>query len=652
MPKRISRLLLQDRNWLPVLLGLVALAGLYATSRYNFLLFHCLAEAFSIVIGTAVFAIFWNTRHLFRHGLYLVVGLGCLFAGLLDVIYIFAYPGMSVIPGADGNIALQAKTVAQWYVSLSCVLAFRFVRRKIRVNLALTVYSVLLALALLLIFYWRVFPDCYVAGVGFTPFARLGLATSCLTYFVALLLLVRHRREFDGYVFGLLAGTLGAFLVQDAVSAVAVEMNGLARTIAHLCQVVALYFVYKAFIDVGLRKPYDLLFRRQQQSAEALERHRQFLEQRALQLRALASELALTEQRERRRLARALHDQLQQMLVAAKMQVNVAKRKVSDEGTSRSLRLIAELLDQSIAESRSLTVELSPPVLFDRGLVGGLEWLARQFLEKHHLPVSLEVDSGVDVHDEGTRIFLFQAARELLFNTVKHAQAQSARICLNRLEGDRVRLVVEDDGQGFDPSIMGGTNVSGGFGLFSIRERLELTGGRLEVSSARGQGTQMVIEVPGGRPVREMAAVPASDEPLRPVRGDACSLRIRVLLADDHAIVRQGLAGLLHGHPEIELVGEAKDGPQAVELALAKRPDVILMDITMPGLSGIEATHRIKAALPGVCIIGLSMHEDKDVASAMREAGAAAYLNKGEAADTLIATILEQAARHGRPVRP
>ena len=257
-------------NWLPILLGVISLAGLCAISQYNFLLFHCLAEAFSIAIAIAVFAIFWNTRQFLDNGVYLIVGFGCLFAGVLDLIYILAYPGMSVFPGGDANIALQAKTVAQWYVSLSCVCAVPFIRRKVNQDLVWLVYSALLALALGTIFYWRVFPACFVEGAGITPFERLGLAVSCSAYLGALALLVSNRREFDSYVLKLLAAILITFFVQDLASAVAAEMNGFARTVAHLCQVVALYFVYKAFVVVGLTRPYGLLFRRHQQSAEAL----------------------------------------------------------------------------------------------------------------------------------------------------------------------------------------------------------------------------------------------------------------------------------------------------------------------------------------------------------------------------------------------
>ena len=99
------------RRWMPALLGASALAGLYAVSRYDFLLFHCLVKAFTIIVAIAVFAIFWNTRRFLDNGIYLVLGLGCLFAGLLDLIYVFAYPGMSAFFAADANLAMQAKTV-------------------------------------------------------------------------------------------------------------------------------------------------------------------------------------------------------------------------------------------------------------------------------------------------------------------------------------------------------------------------------------------------------------------------------------------------------------------------------------------------------------------------------------------------------------
>jgi signal transduction histidine kinase/ActR/RegA family two-component response regulator len=639
-----SRIVFSHRNWLSILLWLLGLAGLYAVSQYNFVLFHGLAEAYSIIVAIAVFVVFWNTRHLLQNSLYLVVGFGCLFGGIFDLIYIFAYPGMSIFPHADGNLALQAKTVAQWYVSLSCAGAFLYLHRRLSQMRTVLLYGAIAVIALVAI-YWRVFPDCYREGVGITFFEKVGLAISCSAYLVALFLLRRGRREFDDRVFKVMAATLIVFFVQDAVSAVAVRMDDFARIVAHLCQVIAIYFVYKAFVEVGLRKPYDLLFRSLQQSTEEIRQKNTTLQQRADQLRALASELTLAEQRERRHLAQVLHDNLQQMLVAARMLLRRAQFRARDDELTQSLQGIDDLLDQSIRESRSLTVELSPPVLFDRGLVGGLEWLSRQFSEKHLLPVALDLDANGEPADETVRIFLFQAARELLFNTVKHAQAQSVRMSLTRNSGGRLRLAVSDDGRGFDPARAKRDTTLNGFGLFSIRERLELMGGRLEIISVPGQGTSMIIEIAGGLAQATSGSTPATAAAARPAWEAHSSPRMRVILADDHPVLRRGLADLLREQSQIEVVGEAKDGQEAMELALQKQPDVVLMDVTMPRLSGIEATRRITARLPSVRVIGLSMHKNEDMAKAMLEAGAVAYVNKGEGADTLIATILSQAGR-------
>lgn len=114
---------------------------------------------------------------------------------------------------------------------------------------------------------------------------------------------------------------------------------------------------------------------------------------------------------------------------------------------------------------------------------------------------------------------------------------------------------------------------------------------------------------------------------------------IRILLADDHRILREGLASLLSEEPDLEVVAQAADGLEAIELARSTRPDVILMDVTMPRLDGIEATRRITAELASVAVIGLSMHEEDDMAEAMHEAGAVVYLSKGGPADVLVATI-------------
>ena len=212
------------------------------------------------------------------------------------------------------------------------------------------------------------------------------------------------------------------------------------------------------------------------------------------QLRALAGELTLAEQRERTRLAKVLHDHIQQLLVAAKMHVAVLGREASDKAR-KTVGQLGTLIDESIKASRSLTIELSPPILQQGGLNAGLEWLATWMSDKQRLKVHLDMDPAVPL-PETTKVLLFESVRELLLNAVKHSNADSARVNLRLAEG-MLQLVVSDEGIGFDPETTpAGGESSRGFGLFSIRERLQLIGGQMKIESTPGKGSRFVLSVP------------------------------------------------------------------------------------------------------------------------------------------------------------
>lgn len=115
--------------------------------------------------------------------------------------------------------------------------------------------------------------------------------------------------------------------------------------------------------------------------------------------------------------------------------------------------------------------------------------------------------------------------------------------------------------------------------------------------------------------------------------------RIRVLLAEDHTIVRKGLRALLDDESEIEVVGEAGDGRDAVQQVVRLRPDVVLMDITMPLLNGVEATRQIKAQVPEVRVLGLTRHENEEYIYQLLRAGAAGYVVKQAAPAELVEAI-------------
>lgn len=115
--------------------------------------------------------------------------------------------------------------------------------------------------------------------------------------------------------------------------------------------------------------------------------------------------------------------------------------------------------------------------------------------------------------------------------------------------------------------------------------------------------------------------------------------RIKILIADDHTIVRSGVRLLLDAEPDIEVVGEALDGAEAVELVELRQPDVVLMDITMPGMDGMEATRHIKAEWPEVNILVLTMHRRDEYFFEMLKAGASGYVLKGAETNELIHAV-------------
>jgi PAS domain S-box-containing protein len=377
------------------------------------------------------------------------------------------------------------------------------------------------------------------------------------------------------------------------------------------------------------------------------------LAQRAAQLRALAGELTLSEQRERRRMAQVLHDHLQQLLAGAKFRTAILGRR-ADPKVKQSALEIEDLLETALDTSRALTVELSPPILHDGSLADGLEWLVRWMADRHGLVVVVSTTPGVPPLAEDVKVLLFESVRELLFNAVKHASVRSATVNLRPLPGGDLQIAVTDCGRGFDPTMLTRPGDPGaGFGLRSMGERLELIGGKVEIYSAPGRGTRVTLTVKLGqtnvapvqpnvldRPILAAMARQAAVRRAAWVSAPRLPAPVRVLLADDHAVMREGLKQLLEMEPDIQIVGEAADGEVAVEMADRLRPDVVLMDIDMPRLDGIEATRAIRRQHPETRVIGLSMFQEAERAQALSEAGAVRYLSKSGRSNELIAAIL------------
>jgi signal transduction histidine kinase/ActR/RegA family two-component response regulator len=380
----------------------------------------------------------------------------------------------------------------------------------------------------------------------------------------------------------------------------------------------------------------------QKENERALGERTSEVQQMADQLRGLAADLAQAEMRERKRLSSVLHDQIQQLLVAARMQVGWIKNAGDPERIRNEAQGVDEILKEALDQSRSLAIELSPPILHGVGLIGSLNWLASLMLEKYRIKVSLRLDRQAEPASEEVRVLLFECARELLLNAVKHAGVSEAKMALLWTKDGSIRLMVRDKGKGLDPDILKKRRVGeAGLGLFSIQQRLAHIGGDMEIATAPGAGTSINLTIPNAATkARAGGTGPnALGRKTETVTAHGTATTQRILVVDDHKIMREGLVGLMQFEPDIEVVGQAADGPQAIELVEELHPDVIVMDVNLGDMTGVEATKIILARNPGVKVIGLSMHRDNHVAKGMRDAGAVAYLTKGAPSEELLALI-------------
>jgi CheY-like chemotaxis protein len=250
------------------------------------------------------------------------------------------------------------------------------------------------------------------------------------------------------------------------------------------------------------------------------------------------------------------------------------------------------------------------------------------------------------------RTLLFESVRELLFNAVKHAHVDRVALDLTLDADDRLCITVSDDGIGFDPAALENRSKEGevGWGLFSIRERLALLGGHLDIESATGKGTRFRLVAPRGRESEGAAANPSSPDHILPasaVHVSQSAEALRILIVDDHAGVRVALRQLLSERPQFLVVGDAANGIEAIAQTRTLVPNAIVMDVSMPEMDGIEATRRIRAESPEIQIFGLSMEPRPTSIHPIVEAGAAEFFVKGVDTQRLIDRLLTVHALRG-----
>ncbi len=271
--------------------GLVFLA-LYLTSLYSYLLFHSLIEIFTIVVACSIFMLAWNARHLLDNNYLLFVGAAYLFVGIVTIFHMLAYRGMGVFTEYDANLPTQLWIGGQYLHSLSLVIAPLFLTRRLRLPLLIAGYVAITGLLLASIFYWDIFPDCYVEGVGLTSFKKASEYIISLFFMTAVLMLFRYKTSFDDDVWRLLVWAILFLILAELIFSLYLSVDDRVNMTGHMLRFISFFLGYKAIIATGLVKPYTLLFRDLKQSEETLRQYAAELQTRNEELDAFAHTVA------------------------------------------------------------------------------------------------------------------------------------------------------------------------------------------------------------------------------------------------------------------------------------------------------------------------------------------------------------------------
>ncbi len=487
-------------RYIAALSGLLVLAGLYLASLYSYLLFHSFAEIFSIVVAFGIFIIAWNSSRFIDNNYLMFIGIAYLFIGGLDTLHTLAYKGMGVFSGYNTNLPTQFWIIARYTESLSLLLGPFFLGRKLRMKLVISSYAFVFCLTLAVIFYWGVFPDCFIEGVGLTWFKKISEYIICLILLASILLLLRKRSEFDPVILQLLIASIIVTIGSELAFTFYIHAYGFPNLIGHFLKIISFYLIYRALIKTGLVRPYDLLFRSLKQSEETLAQK--------------AEELARSNAELQQFAYIASHD-LQEPLRMVTSYVHLLARRYRGkldadaddfiayvvDSTDRMKKLINDLLDYSSVSTRGKAFE---PTDCEAVLESTLT----------DLQVAIEENSAVITHDPLPMVMADNAQLSQLFlnligNAIKFRSEEPPDIHVSAEErGDEWVFSVRDNGIGIDPDnterifeifqrLHSRSKYPGtGIGLAICRRIVERHGGSIWVESRPGEGSIFCFNIP------------------------------------------------------------------------------------------------------------------------------------------------------------
>jgi signal transduction histidine kinase len=480
------------RESVTILAGAFVLVGLYVASLYSYLLFHSLGELFSIVIACSIFVLAWNTRRFLDNNYLLLMGIAYLFIGGLDLVHTLAYAGMGIFQEYDSNLPTQLWISARYVESLSLIIAPLFLRRTLKGGFTFLGYTIVFVLLLVSVF-GRSFPNCYVEGVGLTPFKKISEYIISLIFLASGGLLILSRKAFTRDVLRWLVGSIIVAIGSELAFTFYVSVYGFPNLLGHFLKIVSFYFIYRAIVQTGLSRPFDLLFRDLKQREAALR-------QRTIELQARNEELDAFSHT----VAHDLKNPLGAMvglseILKEEYTATLDKRLWKYLDTiARSGRKMANIIEALLllAQVSKTDVEVEPldmsrildEVLLDLGHV----------IEEQQAEIILP-DTWPEAMGYGP--WVEEVWLNYLSNAMKYGgQPPRVELGATAQEDGKVRFWVRDNGDGLTPEAqtrlftpftrLGQASATGhGLGLSIVQRIVNKLGGQVGVESKIGQGS-------------------------------------------------------------------------------------------------------------------------------------------------------------------
>lgn len=259
----------------------LVLFSLYLTSLSNYLLFHSLTEIFSIIVAAGIFTIAWNSKGFTSTGYILILGVAYLFVGMLDVLHTLTYKGMGIFESNGSNQTTQLWIAARYLQGITLLIAAFFTRRIIQRPYAVfSIYFVITAALIGSIFFWRIFPDSFIEPGGLTPFKTISEYLISFILLAAIFVMYRRRSDFEPLVTAMIIASIATMIASELFFTLyADNVYGKANLIGHFLKIISFFFIYKAMIEVSLKRPYSMLFRDLKNSEEELIREKEMLKE-------------------------------------------------------------------------------------------------------------------------------------------------------------------------------------------------------------------------------------------------------------------------------------------------------------------------------------------------------------------------------------